>query len=109
MPDGFYIKRTLEQLLQDWNPRLYIKELDNPDVDSIRMGDRHICCVPKGGKIRSWYDMMADAIQAEGDVTSDGIGHRTMRGLVETLMGAGAIDINSAFGASVNAQKDFLK
>lgn len=99
------IKKTLEHLLQSWNPKLWIKELELPDVDSVMFENRHICCIPKGGKYKSWFEMMADAVRNEGNQTHDGIYHRTLSGLVLTLIQKKIISWDSAKGLQKNFEK----
>lgn len=102
MPRIEITPKTLEQLLKSWNPRLWIKEIDNPDVDSVMLGDKHLCSIPKGGKYKGWIQIMADDKRKESLMTSDGIKHRTMSGLVLTLIRARAItwDANKDNGVS---------
>lgn len=91
-----YHFKTLEQLLKTWNPRLWIKEIENPDVDSVMFGDKHICCIPKGGKYKPWVEMMSDNLRKYSATTSDGTKHRTMSGLILTLINRGIIKWDSA-------------
>lgn len=95
MPTLTITPKTLEQLLKSWNPALWIKEIDNPDVDSVMYRDQHVCSVPKGGKYKGWIQIMADDKRKESNITSDGIKHRSMSGLVLTLIRKGIIDWNA--------------
>jgi len=92
MPTATIIPKTLEQLLKSWNPRLWIKEIDNPDVDSVMFGEQYVCAVPKGGKYKGWIQIMAEDKRKEGNATTDGIRHRSMSGLVLTLVRKKIID-----------------
>lgn len=109
--------RTLEKLLQSWNPNLYIEELPNdPDCDRVmyrinRDQSKYICAIPKGGKYRSWLNMMAE-YKSDSYETTDAqfqsdqrmkVKHRGMDGLVLTLIRKGVINWDASksyFGGS---------
>lgn len=105
--------RTLEELLQSWHPGLYIEETDHPDIDRVMLSEgrgrqKYICAIPKGGKTRSWLSMLSERREGSEQMTSDGTKHRSLDGLVKTLVKKRVIDW-SAYKGFFGGNKNILK
>lgn len=113
---------TLEQLIQRWNPGLFIEEIDpalNLDIDRVMYRDkngttRYVCAVPKGGKYKSWLSMIAER-RADSGTTGPKMGvavqHRGLDGLVLTLIKKGYMTWESCqkFFGNEGGVADFVK
>ncbi len=82
------VKKTFEQWLQQFNPKLRIMEhAENPDIDVLYYGKQRLCSVPKGLKTAVfWTDVVNDKRYDSGYTTSDGIAHRSLSGIGLVLL-----------------------
>jgi len=82
------IKKTFEQWLQQFNPKLRIMvHATNPDIDVLYYGNKRLCSIPKGLKNATfWTDTINDKRYDSGYQTSDGVAHRSLSGVGLVLL-----------------------
>jgi hypothetical protein len=115
MPKKIYMFDTLENLLQSWNPDLYIEDFGHPEIDRVMVrsdneerADSYFCAVPKGGVEKPWERMIAFKRDGSGPRTSEGVEHRSITNLVNKLATHKLVDIEECkeYFASLDFELD---